>query len=323
MATSPVELAPPRGVVPHLYFGGAWQKYPVHRWFVGTAWHYTSVAGLFGIVSNHELWASSAAMLNDVSEMSYGVERVREVASRWSLPPEGDTAAEVLIREAISRLDETMVDNAPFIFSASSSPLLLNQWANYGESSGCCVGFKALDTLHEEGQTGGFTSAGALPLWLEVIYEADAQDAYIHDLLDELATRDGLISQAIAHGHEPERLVTQNLAMLVAALKHPAFRSECEVRLLLLKQPTTKVHFRATPRGIVPFAKLLGTVVDPEEGVQYSTDPATRLLLPIVGVHVGPPQGDSENRRSASTQAFLWANGYDVHVSGAGIPYLP
>lgn len=64
----------PKEVVPHINFGGAWHKYPRHRWFVGTAWHYTSVEGCFGIVSNHELWASSASMLNDSSEMTFGLE---------------------------------------------------------------------------------------------------------------------------------------------------------------------------------------------------------------------------------------------------------
>ncbi|MEZ3162251.1 DUF2971 domain-containing protein [Microbacterium sp. BWT-B31] len=323
MEVNPAESPDPKGVVPHLSFGDAWHEYPKHRWFTGTAWHYTSVEGCFGIARNHELWASSAAMLNDAGEMSYGVARVQDVGSRWSAPAGSDPAASELLQRAIENLEDSMIENAPFVLSASTSPFLLNQWANYGDSSGCAVGLDALSLLHDADRSGGPSPRQALPLWLEVVYEREDQDAYIRELLDELVSQDKLISQAIRHDHEPASLLEQNLSMLVAALKHPAFRAESEVRVVVMKQESTTTHYRPTARGIVPFVKLHGTISDPEKGLQAAIAGTSPLPLPITAVHVGPPQGDSERRRVASMREFLRSRGYDVEVDGAGIPYLP
>lgn len=322
MESIPPEPAAPKAVVPHLAFGDGWHEYPTHRWFVGTAWHYTSVEGCHGIVANHEFWASSASMLNDTSEMSFGVERVQNVGSRWSAPPGSDPAATEILQTALRNLESAMTENAPFVLSASTSPFLLNQWANYGDSSGCAIGLKALSLLHNAVQ-GGTSPRQVLPLWLEVLYDADEQDAYITSVLDQLAAQGRLISQAIQHNHEPAPLLEQNLSMLVATLKHSAFLAESEVRVVVVKQESTSIHYRPTARGIVPFVKLRGTLSDSDEGLHAATAASGPLPLPITAVHVGPPQGESERRRIASMRDFLRSRGYDVEVDGAGIPYLP
>src|SRR5690349_17642809 len=46
----------------------------------GTLWHYTTAAGLLAILKSDRLWASSAAMLNDSSEIEYGISLLQE---RW------------------------------------------------------------------------------------------------------------------------------------------------------------------------------------------------------------------------------------------------
>lgn len=316
---------PPKKVEPHLYFGGAWQKYPTHNWYTGTIWHYTSVSGFYGIVSNHELWASSATMLNDASEMSFGVARVREIHGRWSPRDDASTEAAQVVRVAIEALDSVMATNPPFVLSASTSPELLNQWANYGESSGCAIGLTSMTPLISEGKAGKLLPTNALPLWHKVIYRPGAQEKHIRLILDELVAPEGMIARAIVEPDYvgPDVLAVQNLAMLAATLKHPGFRAEREVRFLAFREQETRVHFRPTPRGIVPYVKLFGTTMDEKEGVQYSTSLDDKIRLPITGARVGPPQGESERRRAASMREFLLAHDCDIEVSGAGIPYLP
>ena len=314
---------PTGGVLPHLRVGGRWLKYPKHRWFAKTAWHYTSVAGCFDIVSNHELWASSASMLNDVDEMRYGTRLVRDVFARWKSSAGSGAAAHGLLEDAVDALDDALVQHPPFVLSASTSPGLLNQWANYGESSGCAIGFRGTEVFHEAGQVVGNDPRGNLPLWLEVLYEPAEQAKYISTILDELVADDGLIAGAIESDQGAALLVEQNLSMLAATLKHPAFQAENEVRYVVAQQPSTVARFRPTARGVVPYVVLRGTTSDPERGIQFSSDPAAPLPLPIVGVRVGPPQGESELRRVTSMKRFLLARGYDVAVEGAGIPYLP
>jgi hypothetical protein len=323
MDTSTTPAEAPEGIEPHLYFGDDWRKYPSHRWFIGTAWHYTSVQGCFGIVANHELWATSASMLNDVGEMFYGVERVRTFVENWMPRSDADSRAEQLLRSCVTDLDRTLLENPIFVLSASKSPDLLNQWANYGESSGCALGFDASGTLIHEGMVGDFSAPSALPLWLEVLYDVRAQDEYIGTIFDDLVAPTGLLTQAIVHDADPMLLAKQNLSMLIASLKHPGFQAENEVRFITVRGQGSKVRYRPTSRGVVPFVKLFGTTRNETDGVVYSTDAAEKIRLPITEVHVGPPQGASEVRRVASMRDFLIANGYDVHVQGAGLPYLP
>src|SRR5919205_581849 len=48
-------------------------EYPDHLW------HYTSVAGVKGLLSEGKLWFSTAAFLNDSTELSYAVDIADEV----------------------------------------------------------------------------------------------------------------------------------------------------------------------------------------------------------------------------------------------------
>lgn len=323
MSSSATAQEDPKGVEPHLYFGEAWRKYPKHRWFAGTAWHYTSVEGCFGIVSNHELWATAAPMLNDAGEMLYGHDRVLNVMRGWMPEAGAESSAVEMLKAAVEVFERTLVEKPLFVVSASKSPDLLNQWANYGDSSGCAVGLKSMSILVSGGKQGGFNAPAALPLWLDVLYDRDEQDAHIAALLNELVAPEGLLTQAIRFETQAMELAEQNLAMLVASLKHPGFKAEDEVRFVTVKESDTEVHYRPSPRGIVPYVRLLGTEQSETEGVQYSTSAVDKIRLPIAGVRVGPPEGLSESRRVASMREFLQANGYAVDVAGAGIPYLP
>ncbi|MCZ4302202.1 DUF2971 domain-containing protein [Microbacterium oxydans] len=283
------------------------------------------MAGFYGIVSNHELWASSATMLNDASEMSFGVARVREAYVRWRPAETAHAAANRVIHDAIDSLETMMSTTPPFVLSASTSPELLNQWANYGESSGCAVGLASMTLLIAEGKAGKLRPTNALPLWHKVIYKSAAQETHIRRILDQMVDPEGMIARATAEEAYVGAgvLAMQNLAMLAATLKHPGFQAEREVRFLAFREEETRVHFRPTPRGIVPYVKLFGTEMDETEGVQYSTSLDDKIRLPIVGARVGPPQGESEQRRAAAMHEFLHAHDYDVEVQGAGIPYLP
>lgn len=63
-----------------------------------TVFHYTGGEGLLGIVSRGEIWASSYTVLNDLSEVKYGIDVVeQEVARRGSIfPPSSKTISRTL-----------------------------------------------------------------------------------------------------------------------------------------------------------------------------------------------------------------------------------
>ena len=59
-------------------------------------YHYTTADGLKGIVENHELWATSAYYLNDLTEIMYGYQLIDEAVEAWRKkvnPPELSMAA--------------------------------------------------------------------------------------------------------------------------------------------------------------------------------------------------------------------------------------
>lgn len=44
-------------------------------------WHYTTAAGLSGILRSQTLWATETAFLNDASEIDYGTELFRQAVT--------------------------------------------------------------------------------------------------------------------------------------------------------------------------------------------------------------------------------------------------
>lgn len=94
----------------------------------GLAWHYTSAAGLLGIIEGHSLRATSAAFMNDANEMKTGVLALRLAFERMkhTLSDEDRKMA-----EASSLLRESSVIDS-FLVSASSKSDLLTIWRNYG-----------------------------------------------------------------------------------------------------------------------------------------------------------------------------------------------
>src|SRR5438067_11862582 len=62
----------------------------LEKWFVeltpaypARIYHYTSAAGLQGMVENQRLWASAAYYMNDLSEIDYGLQLVSERVKRF------------------------------------------------------------------------------------------------------------------------------------------------------------------------------------------------------------------------------------------------
>ena len=105
------------------------------------AWHYTDAAGLMGIVTSQKLFASATEVVNDSSEVTYGIELVRrvwkEVSEQSNFPP----ANVAYIAEALSDDWPNYIADSIFIVSASEEPDLLGQWRGYAGGDGFAIGF--------------------------------------------------------------------------------------------------------------------------------------------------------------------------------------
>src|SRR5690625_3598353 len=102
-------------------------------------WHYTSAAGLKGIIENDYLFACPATQMNDSKELHEGRDRVEQVLrERLVNEPE-------LLDEALSQIgtfEEILAESEKlFLISASTNGDNLSLWRNYGTFASYAIRF--------------------------------------------------------------------------------------------------------------------------------------------------------------------------------------
>lgn len=196
-----------------------------------TIFHYTTIAGLIGIVTKRELWASDYQFLSDGMELSYARDIFFAEVKKLKLSYLGEEGG---YRVAGSSLAEFRV----FIACFCEDGDLLSQWTGYGADQGYALGF---DTAKFQSlNLGEFTS---------VQYGITDPSAYFAEEL-ETAT------QPTAHPGVEEWHSSESLLPRLVRVKHPGFAEEREWRLL--KQvwsidETPGIQFRPSPMGPVPY----------------------------------------------------------------------
>lgn len=301
----------------HINVGGRWVPVPLPSELRrGVVFHYTGPDGLVGIVENHEVWASSALALNDLSEMTYGLDVLREAAvGRRDAP--GRTLTAMLDRDLLSDLR-----NTAYFFSASSMDDSLNQWLGYGGRQGYAIGFHASGRLAQkrrdeaEEPPESRPLAGAHPLmgangWYRVVYDRAKQLVIVSRLLDFCASN-GLLADPGGASHG--RMI---FGQLLPQFKHRAFRDEREARFIVSAVPEADESYRAGKYGVVPFVRLIAT----EKG-EHGSAPQRGLRLPLASVTTGPVNADERQSVLAATSRLLESAGYiAVDVRPSEAPY--
>jgi hypothetical protein len=296
--------------------------------YTGIVYHYTNVDGALGILSNGVVWASAASVLNDTSELGYGIKRVRDLHTDWQPPHRHDVGGVTALHRAVIQLDRDVALDRTFIVSASTTEESLNQWAHYANGSGYALGFRGSEALFPERTTAiphepsaddeGKRLIGTLGVWRRVAYEPERQDAIIASAFDHIARLPA------DRGRAP-----RILANVVSLMKHPTFAVEDEVRMVIWQDDNTRVRFRAQGTRIVPYVQLAG--MNPPTGGSsgtwhpsfYSGDTKhapDATELPLTAALTGPPAGDDAVLRTATLESLVRSMGYDASVSHVPIP---
>ena len=138
-----------------------------------TLYHYTSAAGLHGILSHKNLWASNVLFMNDASEVVYG----RQVVARM-LGPRRDKIpiCGAFTGDRLFGLGESW---NIYVACFCENSDLLSQWRGYGvEGGGYCMGMNRnrLNTL-----------AGKPRQYVlfPVIYDVKRQEEIVRCTIDE------------------------------------------------------------------------------------------------------------------------------------------
>lgn len=315
--------------------------------------HYTSVAGLLGILQSDSLRATHSAFLNDSTEISLFFDkrlaRILETGIRTALaadpelqvlpqfastPEEADAVVTCYASDMASAIRTvTQRFNEPYLtcFSAPATDRvrvdgLLSQWRGYGKDGGYALVFdsKRLEELLKiEGATVWYQHAQ----WGDVHYHQDdddlaAAEPEIHQAEDALRTAIGRFIKKSA-GSELESIY-EPVATLSCLYKHWGFHEEREVRIVSIP-PSEELIQQGRAAGerrpVRPRKMFIrgGTPVPYLD--LFAQDPRNEAFrLPILRVIVGPhPQ--CQLRRQAVEQVLRTA-GVDAEVVVSQIPYI-
>lgn len=315
--------------------------------------HYTTFAGLSGIVSSGLVRATDASFLNDAREISHYFDtrleavvepEVRRFAYENARNPESLARIiefggfQALIKEEASILAQsiraaTIEMNRPFVLSLCGAPDdrvrrsgLLSQWRGYGPDGGYALVF---DSKGIEQALAEETKAFAYMHILigDVYYEG--VDPIRQPAKSEFEEMEAVVRQGAArmlrNQKSPEQMADFYHAVtgLSCTFKHWGFWEEREVRVVAIPTPSDLLAegpvSPALPKEVKTFTRENVSVPYVE---LFSSRPESnpRGSLPLKRVIVGPHR--DRTSRTGQVVELLRANGYDIEVVESEIPYL-
>jgi hypothetical protein len=285
------------------------------------AWHYTDAGGLLGIMQTSRIWASSPQVLNDDSEVLYGVAVVREalesLISSESLPKK----YWAYLRRVVDDSWVESIQTSIFIASASRGGDLLNQWRGYANADGFALGFELAGSWGTRSVMGadGFQELHTpiFPGWYGVNYDHKEQIRQARNSLLMAAHQPpGASAIWFKSPREWAAAIPFSRMMLSVApvtMKHPAFSDEREVRYVGGATDGT-VMFRAAGGRVIPYTPV-GLL-----GGTDKTDRDSDEAFPLKSIICGPgcrPGTTDVVRRALSSFGYT-----NVEVSASTVPYI-
>lgn len=278
-------------------------------------YHYTTQAGIIGILRESEIWATHTQYLNDRREYVHAVGLVGDLLNERAKSSPNGTQKDVL-GEMIARLDDNLASMNVCVCSFSEDGDSLSQWRAYCEpTAGYALGFCS-NFLMRRATKQRFALAPCL-------YTGPEQRRFVSDFVDRV------VAENIAHRDLEENdddydfwrsggNFVAYLHRIAPALKDGAFKSEREWRLISSPLMNTNPHFDFRPGKsmVTPFFRFqLGVDAD-EVG-----EPRFRRVV------VGPTPNSTEAIRSvgnllASVKLMhSFTPGGPVQVDESSVPY--
>lgn len=278
-------------------------------------YHYTTTAGLIGIIASGQMWLTNAGFLNDSQEITYGAGRAASQlraraneARAAAHDHEMNNYVAGALEDIASSIESINTPGQgrfefPYVASFSEKRDDLSQWRGYAEG-GYCVAF------HRETLRSYLVPAGEnvmlgigqnIPI-LEKVHYGDEADPHLQEYVDLTVTT---LSQngypAAPQGVNTYYTIKRVIAPALSLTKHPAFKAENEWRIHLMD--IASLNFRPSSQGPVPYTQV------------HFERPA------IAEIMAGP--GDYSNRRIRAAEELLFQYGYDsVPVTSSTAPYV-
>ena len=316
-------------------------------------YHYTTAAGLKGIVESQQLWATNIAYLNDAEEHIGFFDRrfsvvlgepiraaIADLASsasgrdRVKVMGGEEKAMEELKRGLLKSFRSTTLKfNNPYV-TAFCSPLpkqasndgLLSQWRGYGVDGGYAIVFKTdglNELLGEESKRFHYQSL----FWGDVEYfDQDISQGAAHPETLEMVSivQKAIRSFILTPSPDEFEPTHEPIARLSCLHKHSGFREEAEVRIVAMPSNNELLKIAQDNGGKrqvkpVHFATKNGVLVPYIELFCHKSN-GNSTKLPISKIIVGPHP--DRLKRQKAVELLLEQNKIEAQVMLSDIPYL-
>ncbi|PTQ65047.1 Protein of unknown function (DUF2971) [Nitrosomonas oligotropha] len=235
-------------------------------------YHYTSLAGLIGVINNKSIWASHCEFLNDSNEFSHALSFAKGYSSNIFMEDDYLAVFGWVVRDSLEKMQKHDV----FVCSFSEKPDLLSQWRGYcPQGSGICIGFDE-DKIRQFCDKYGFKLE-------KCIYDIKAQEtkilSYLNECLEKFpkpeltrAEYDALdtsgrcehelryrvlvetgTNKELAYG--ATSVFCENINDIAFLMKDYGFHEESEWRIIC-SNPSNKKEFRHSNSHIIPYITL-------------------------------------------------------------------
>lgn len=299
--------------------------------------HYTSAAGLKGILETQSLWASHALHQNDAEEIKLFFDRrlttiiEEELSAVSTAENQGSIkATAVQFKDSIKKV--TLAFNQPYIFSMCGTNDgriaehgLLSQWRGYGKEGGYALVFETGGFKQQLGRERDRFHYQSMQ-WANVYYhdEKSANQRVAPEIFQaEMALRAGIREFASNPGEDVMQSTYEAVTTLSCLYKHWGFAEEHEIRVVAIPAHSS-VRNAASLDGKP--AKPQRTFIRSGCPIPYiellapPTRASPKELLPIRRIIVGPHR-DKEQRRDA-VQLIIDEVGIQAEVTISEIPYI-
>jgi hypothetical protein len=254
----------------------------------GSVCHYTSNGGLEGMLRSGAFWLSDMSTVNDPSELVYFYSVLRPILLRKSVPR--------AVNEGLINATDIFAFGTSwfgYIFSFCRAINKLPQWTTYADAAkGVAISFD-VERLAVAGQPDKYAL-------ISVIYDPVIQAKQTEQTVDhaiQLGRELGVTKrQQVRFWFE----VTLHLLHCAIRFKHPAYRDEEEVRILLLRPGREGAKTRLNRRG---------------EQMHYIEVPLPKEA--ITGVMLGPCSPVSVG----DTEHLVADAGVSIPITKSDIPY--
>jgi hypothetical protein len=313
-------------------------------------YHYTTAAGLVGIIDSQALRATSIGYLNDAEEHTgfydhklpaiireAATEVIHEAIEDPHIRARVDALGgpdEVISRESVKFLsyarEITLAFNDPYVTSFSGPPAifpedgLLSQWRAYGPDGGYAIVFdcKGLNDLLNKEFTIFYY---AMATWSDVHYDlGQADQSPLPEVQEYVEKLKRAMMNFFNSGKQSDLdPMLEPLTLLSVLRKHAGFREEREVRIVALRanaevEALARQSGDQRPTSPVMFRERNGVIVPYLE--LFGRELGADTKLPIKKIIVGP-HTDKEKRRVA-VERLLQQKGIEAEVSISSIPFL-